>query len=1075
MNSSGYIKPFKNYLYFSQLIDKNFDENNFSELIMKKITSFLSSMLFTGILVVIFAISIAYATFIENDYGATTAKILVYNSRWMEILFLLLTVNLIGSMFKYKLVAKKKWSIFVFHIAFIVILVGAAITRYFGYEGTLVLAEGETKNEIVSEATFLQLGASSKNSAVEFENKVMFSPNTNNRYSKSFHIDGKSVKLKVIDFYVNVEETIIEDIKGVPTLGIISSSPQTGRIDLVLTEGIHKNTGNYIFAYGGISSPEKVIFSIENNGINLLAQDTILRIGANDTPGIKMNPNIKHLVQTNTMYRIGDQNFMIEKALRKGNVVLNSLDQSQLTTESDAVQVRLSIDDYIKDLFIKGKKGYLGNPTIFEKDGIRFKIEYGAKIIPLPFFIQLHDFQLERYPGSNSPSSYASEVTLIDPAKNLKMPFRIFMNNILKYGGYRFFQSSYTPDEKGTILSVNSDSWGTSITYIGYFLMVLGMVFTLINRNSHFKITLKKLANLKVKRTQVKIILLILVFTGFSSLANAQSGTSGLTPLEVEKEQINAFGELLIQDNQGRIKPFNSLASKIVRKLTKKTSFENMSSTHVLLDMTSNPSKWYSVPVIKVAHSDLQKTIGINNNFASFNDLVKSNNQGGYLLQNLVNESYHKKPVNRNKLDKEIMNVDERANILMQVFNGNYMRVFPVPNDPGHKWITASEAPEYVTGEDAIFIKDIFPKYYSELYEAQQTGNYRLSSAYLEQIKSFQEKYGKKVMPPDNKIKLEVLYNNLNIFNKLAKYYILAGMILLIVHFAKIFKPAMNVKLPVKIMTGIIFLLFFIHSAGLGIRWYIAGHAPWSNGYESMIYVGWATLLSGLIFMKKSPITLAATTVLAALVLFVAGMSWMNPEITPLVPVLKSYWLIVHVAIITASYGFLALGALMGFLNLNLIIFRNNRNEQRLGLTIKEMSFIIEVTLIIGLLMMTIGSFLGAVWANESWGRYWGWDPKETWSLITILVYTFALHMRKIDGFKGQFALSAAALISISSVLMTYFGVNYYLSGLHSYGQGDPPPIPNGLYIAIALVLLVIGAAYYSNKKLSLKLNKQKK
>jgi len=303
----------------------------------------------------------------------------------------------------------------------------------------------------------------------------------------------------------------------------------------------------------------------------------------------------------------------------------------------------------------------------------------------------------------------------------------------------------------------------------------------------------------------------------------------------------------------------------------------------------------------------------------------------------------------------------------------------------------------------------------------------------------------------------------------------LAGMLLLIIHFVKIFTAKKGLKLPIRIFTGIIFVLFLAHTAGLAMRWYIAEHAPWSNGYESMIYVGWATLLSGLIFMKRSPITLAATTVLAALVLFVAGMSWMNPEITNLVPVLKSYWLIVHVAIITASYGFLALGALMGFLNLNLMIFRNGRNAKRLDITIKELSYIIEVTLIIGLIMMTTGSFLGAVWANESWGRYWGWDPKETWSLITVLVYTFALHMRKIEGFRGFFALSTAALISLSSVLMTYFGVNYYLSGLHSYGQGDPPPIPNGIYIAIFVIIAVVAGANWSNKKMAAINSKKKK
>jgi cytochrome c-type biogenesis protein CcsB len=756
---------------------------------------------------------------------------------------------------------------------------------------------------------------------------------------------------------------------------------------------------------------------------------------------------------------------MIEKAVARGDVVLTRDSKSQ-GSASDAILINLTIDDYEKELIIKGLKGYIGTPTVFEKDGIRLKMAYGSASIPLPFSIKLLDFQMERYPGSNSPSSFASEVVLIDPSKDLEMPFRIFMNNILKYGGFRFFQSGYTPDEKGTILSVNSDTAGTSVTYFGYFLMVLGMIFTLLNANSHFKLTLQKLAKMKLKGKPLKSILLILAFAGFLGVANAQSNSTNWKPLGIEEAQINEFSELLVQDNQGRIKPINSLASKILRKLTRKNSFEGMSPAHVILDMSSNPSKWYSIPILKVSHSDLQKTLKLKGKFASYNDLVKSQAQGGYLLQNIVNESYQKKPVNRDKLDKEIMNVDERINILMQVFQGDFLKVFPVPGDANHKWVTAQEAPKYVSGENATFIKEIFPKYYSALYEAQQSGNYRIASAYLKQIKAFQTKYGAKVIPSESKVKLEVLYNKWNIFSKLAKYYILAGMVLLIIHFVKIFNPSKSLNLPVNIIAIIILLLFLAHTGGLALRWYIAGHAPWSNGYESMIYVGWATLLSGLIFMKKSPITLAATTVLAALVLFVAGMSWMNPEITNLVPVLKSYWLIVHVAIITASYGFLALGALMGFLNLNLIIFRNKKNEQRLSFTIKEMSYIIEVTLIIGLIMMTIGSFLGAVWANESWGRYWGWDPKETWSLITILVYTFALHMRKIEGFRGQFALSTAALVSLSSVIMTYFGVNYYLSGLHSYGQGDPPPIPNGVYVTIVVVVVVITGAYISSRKM---------
>jgi cytochrome c-type biogenesis protein CcsB len=232
-----------------------------------------------------------------------------------------------------------------------------------------------------------------------------------------------------------------------------------------------------------------------------------------------------------------------------------------------------------------------------------------------------------------------------------------------------------------------------------------------------------------------------------------------------------------------------------------------------------------------------------------------------------------------------------------------------------------------------------------------------------------------------------------------------------------------------------------------------------------MVFISWATCLAGVLFARRSEITLSMTTLLAGLTLMVAGMSWMSPEITPLVPVLKSYWLIVHVAIITSSYGFLGVGALLGAMNLILMVLRNQNNSARINLTIKELVNIIDISLIIGLIMVTLGSFLGGVWANESWGRYWGWDPKETWALVTVLVYTFISHMHKIPGFKGSFAMSTAALVGFGSVLMTYFGVNYYLSGLHSYAQGEPAPVPTGVYVALAVVFVLIVAAYFADKQ----------
>ncbi|MFH1000299.1 MAG: cytochrome c biogenesis protein CcsA, partial [Bacteroidota bacterium] len=231
----------------------------------------------------------------------------------------------------------------------------------------------------------------------------------------------------------------------------------------------------------------------------------------------------------------------------------------------------------------------------------------------------------------------------------------------------------------------------------------------------------------------------------------------------------------------------------------------------------------------------------------------------------------------------------------------------------------------------------------------------------------------------------------------------------------------------------------------------------------------WASMLAGFSFYKKAPIALAATALLTFLILYVAHLSWMNPEITNLVPVLKSYWLTIHVAVITASYGFLALGAFLGILNMILILLQNKKNTSRIQTKIKELSRINEASLIAGLYLLTIGTFLGGIWANESWGRYWGWDPKETWAFVTILIYAFVVHMRMIPGLKSLYAFNVSSIFAYFSVLMTYFGVNYYLSGLHSYAQGDPMPVPNFVYYSVALLLTLSISAYFAQRKFDVK------
>ena len=243
-----------------------------------------------------------------------------------------------------------------------------------------------------------------------------------------------------------------------------------------------------------------------------------------------------------------------------------------------------------------------------------------------------------------------------------------------------------------------------------------------------------------------------------------------------------------------------------------------------------------------------------------------------------------------------------------------------------------------------------------------------------------------------------------------------------------------RITIPFVILVVVVFIL---HGLGLGYRWYISGHAPWSNGYEAVIFIAWTTVLSGFLFTRKNPAVLPATALLAGMMLFVTELNLLDPEITPLQPVLKSYWLMIHVAIITSSYGFLGLSAILAIVNMTLYLFRNKNNKRRLNMNVNELTAVSEMSMTIGLFMLTIGTFLGGVWANESWGRYWGWDPKETWALVSVLTYAIILHLRFIPKLGDKFIFNVFALWGYSAILFTFFGVNFKLVGLHSYAQGD--------------------------------------
>jgi cytochrome c-type biogenesis protein CcsB len=420
-----------------------------------------------------------------------------------------------------------------------------------------------------------------------------------------------------------------------------------------------------------------------------------------------------------------------------------------------------------------------------------------------------------------------------------------------------------------------------------------------------------------------------------------------------------------------------------------------------------------------------------------------------------------------NQFQKDFIEVDKRVNLLYSALEGKIMRIFPVPNDPNNKWVSYPELNEAnFKAKDSLYVKNILPLYFQSLRLAQQDGDYSQADNLLESVYGFQKKFGSEVLPSKDKVKAEILYNKYDIFKKLYSWYIYAGTLFFVILIVQIFKSNRLISWLVQAFKIILLLLFILHTGGLAARWFISGHAPWSDAYESMIYVAWATQFFGLVFGRKSPLTMASTAFVVGMILMIAHWNWMDPAIANLQPVLDSYWLMIHVAVIVGSYGPLALGMIIGAVSLLLMIIASSRNKKKIKLQIKELTIINELALTVGLIMLTIGNFLGGMWANESWGRYWGWDPKETWALISIMVYALVIHMRLIPGLRGPWIFNLMSIVAFASILMTFFGVNFYLVGLHSYASGDKIITPNFVYYSTVFVAVLAVTSYFRSKRL---------
>ena len=1036
----------------------------------EKLISFLVSTRLTAILFIVFALAMAIGTFIENDYGTVTAKILIYNATWFELILGVFVLNFLFNIKRYNLLKFNKWPVLMLHLSWILIILGAFVTRYIGYEGVMPIRENTSSNTFLSEKTYLTVLVDGEHQGQParktIQDDLLLSEHTNNYFELNYEFSGQDFTIEYLDFIEDATEGLVEASTGEKYLKIVEAS-KGNRHEHYLRSGEVTSIHNILFS---LNSPTEGAINItENEGelfISSPFDGDFMRMADQFQGTLNKNENQPLLLRS--LYNSAGLQFVFPDHVVEGKF---EIVKSEDITQQDGLFVKISSENESKILGLLGAKGIANDPKKISLAGLDFQLTYGSLENKLPFEIKLNDFIAEKYPGTEkSYSSFMSRVTVIDDET---FDYDIYMNHILNHSGYRFFQASFDPDEKGTVLSVNHDYFGTLITYIGYFLLYIGLLGIMFFGKTRFKDLAKQLEKVKIKKQNLTLILILFSGLVYSQDSHDHQEKINLKQLDsiiinnpVDELHALKFGSLVIQDSGGRMKPLNTFASELLRKVSSSDSYKNLNADQVLLSITKDPLLWYNVPIIylKRGNDSIRKIAGRNSKekYAAFTDFFDKN--GNYKLASQLESSY--KSSLPNQFEKDFIDVDRKINLLFSALDGKILKIFPIPNDIGNKWVSFSEINTTdFKGIDSLYVKNILPLYLGSIKNDIVTNDYTNSTKILESIKGFQNKYGSSILPDENKIKAEILYNKYDIFKKLFSWYMYVGTLMFAFLIFQIFYDNKFVNYLVSISKFLIVSLFILHTLGLVARGFIAGHAPWSDAYESMIFVAWATVGIGLAFGRKSDLTIAATSFVASMILMIAHWSWMDPEIANLVPVLDSYWLMIHVSVIVGSYGPLTLGMILGIVSLFLILITNEKNKKKIGLNLKELTIINELTITVGLIMLTIGNFLGGQWANESWGRYWGWDPKETWALISIMIYAFILHMRLIPGLRSKWIFNLMSIIAYASILMTYFGVNFYLSGLHSYASGDKVITPDFVYYSSVFVFILGFASYFKYQK----------
>lgn len=635
----------------------------------------------------------------------------------------------------------------------------------------------------------------------------------------------------------------------------------------------------------------------------------------------------------------------------------------------------------------------------------------------LPFELRLESFDVKYHDGTRAEADYVSRFTITDGGATQRA--EVSMNNVWKYRSVRFYQSSYDPDMRGSILALNSDPWGIPVTYAGYALLFLSLVWLLVDPKGAFR----RLFKSDMMRRGVLSVMAVCAMSQAAGAANT-----------LPRETADRLGRLNILYND-RVCPLQTFAVDFTKKLCGSARYGDYTPEQVLAGFIFYGDEWSAEPIIRVKNGPLRDALQLPgrcsvNTF--FNQVM-----GGYILGPYLTEYYHG---HNDKFHKQVADIDDRLMMVMELRRGTLLRVFPFTSGGKTTWYSPTENITDTLVDEAHrkYMQNVFSLIYGEVL----AGSYGNVDKILDKMLKYQQLNGGSSLPSAAQVKAERIYNAIPFATILFMVNLTLGVVLLIIGLIRLIRPVKTDKpdrpdkallRAVPVVGGALLGLSLLAlTACIALRWIVGGRVPMANGYETMLLMAWFVMVLALVAARRFRIALPFGFLMSGFFLLVSHINQMDPQITHIMPVLSSPLLSVHVSVIMMSFALLSLTFICGLTAIILRLVRG-RNAVELDGQLDSLALLSRLLLYPALALLGVGIFVGAIWANVSWGTYWSWDAKEVWGLITLMVYAVAAHDASVPFLRRSMGYHIFMTLAFLTIVMTYFGVNYFLGGMHSY------------------------------------------